>query len=106
MKRVRQPKQRCCMKAHVVQQVEDELLHIHGDFSLSGAHGPGVRCSPSGSSVAVIIDKIDLFLSARLVASLGCTPRRRSPDMTGTWTAGNGCSSGFRVWTRDCKYLP
>lgn len=48
------------IKAHV-QQVEDELLHIHGDFSLSGAHGLGVRCSPSGSSVAAIIVKMASF---------------------------------------------
>lgn len=101
MTRVRQAKQTYVMKAHVVQQVEDELLHIHGDFSLSGAHGCGVRCSPSGSSVAAIIVKICLFLSTRRGASLGCTRRRRPSDMTGTWTAGKGCSSGFRVWTRD-----
>lgn len=43
LKRVRQPKQTYGMKAHVVQQVEDELLNIHGDFSLSGAHGRGVN---------------------------------------------------------------
>ena len=79
MKRVRQPKQTYGMKANV-GQVEDELLHIHGDFSLSGAHGRGVRCSPSGSSVAAIIVKIGPFLSTRRGASLGCTRRRRPSD--------------------------
>jgi hypothetical protein len=62
LKRVRQPKQTYGMKAHV-QEAEHELLHIRGCFSLSGAHGRGVRCSPSGSSVAAIIVKIGLFLS-------------------------------------------
>jgi hypothetical protein len=32
---------------------------------------------------------------------LGCTRRMRPPDMTGTWTAGKGCSSGFRVRASD-----
>jgi hypothetical protein len=49
------------MKAHVVQQVEDELLHINGDFTLRDAHGLGVRCSPSSSSVAAIIVKMAPF---------------------------------------------
>ena len=97
LKRVRQPKQTYGMKAHVVQLVEGDLLHIHGDFSLSGAHGRGVRCSRTGSSVAPIIVTIGLFLSTQLGASLSCIRRRRPSYMTGTWTAGKGCSFGFRV---------
>jgi hypothetical protein len=58
---VRHPKETHGMKAHVVQQVEEKLLHIHSDFLLSGGHGLGVSCSPSGSSVSAIIVKMISF---------------------------------------------
>lgn len=63
---MRQRKQTFGVKAHVVEHVEDEPLHIRGDFSLNGALGHGVRCSPFGSSVAAVIIKVGLFLSARV----------------------------------------
>jgi hypothetical protein len=43
------------MKTHVVEHVEDEPLHILVGFSVNGAQGRGVRCSPFGSAVAAVI---------------------------------------------------